>query len=453
MATTISAFTFLFAFFFIQAVHGAAIGVNYGRLANNLPPPPQVARFLAQTTTITGVKLFDADPFVLQAFAGTNLSINLAIPNELIPKLTNLSFAQHWVHVTILPHIQVTNITRILVGNEILSTANKSLIRSLVPAMQNIHTALTGVELHHRIKVSSTHSLSILSTSTPPSTGQFRKGYDTQMIKPMLSFLRATNSTFMVNAYPFFGCNADTLDYALFRGNTRVFDENTGLVYMNMLDGQLDAVYSAMKLLGFTDIEIVISETGWPSVGDESEAGVDIESARDYNAMLLQHVTSGVGTPLMPNRTFETYIFSLFNEDLKPGPRSERNFGLFHPDMTPVYDIGILRSEGELPMPVRSTVPPEVPDQGQMKQWCIPKLNADIKALQENIDFVCSQGLDCNPILPGGICFSPDITRAHAAYAMNEYFQAFGRNSYNCDFGQTGEITTTDPSYGSCKFN
>jgi hypothetical protein len=47
---------------------------------------------------------------------------------------------------------------------------------------------------------------------------------------------------------------------------------------------------------------------------------------------------------LMPNRRFETYLFSLFNENLKPGPTAERNWGLFRPDFSPIYDAGILRN-------------------------------------------------------------------------------------------------------------
>ncbi|KAK4384828.1 Glucan endo-1,3-beta-glucosidase [Sesamum angolense] len=112
-----------------------------------------------------------------------------------------------------------------------------------------------------------------------------------------------------------------------------------------MLDGQLDAVFSAIKRLGFTDINIVIGETGWPSRGDIGQTGVDLESAAEYNRKLIQHVTSGIGTPLMPNTTFETNIFALFNEDLKPGPTCERNFGLFDPNLTPVYDVGILKPD------------------------------------------------------------------------------------------------------------
>ncbi|KAI4337992.1 hypothetical protein L6164_016349 [Bauhinia variegata] len=210
--------------------------------------------------------------------------------------------------------------------------------------MQTLHSALVAVSLDQRIKVSTPHSLGILSSSSPPSTGKFRQGYDTHVIKPLLNFLNDTNAPFMVNPYPFFGCSAETLDYALFRPNSGVLDENTKLRYTNMLDAQLDAVSSAMKDLGFEDVEIVIAETGWPTMGDAAQIGVDSQSAAEYNGKLIHHVSSGAGTPLMPNRTFDAYIFGLFNENLKPGPVCERNFGLFMPNMTPVYDIGIMRN-------------------------------------------------------------------------------------------------------------
>jgi hypothetical protein len=148
----------------------------------------------------------------------------------------------------------------------------------------------------------------------------------------------------MVNPYPYFGFKAETLNYALFKPNSGVFDAATGNNYTNMFDAQLDAVYSAMKRLGYGDVDIVVAETGWPSVGDPNQPGVSMENAISYNKNLVKHVNSGKGTPLMPNRTFETYVFSLFNENLKPSV-SERNFGLFKPDLTPVYDVGILRND------------------------------------------------------------------------------------------------------------
>ncbi|TYJ22181.1 hypothetical protein E1A91_A08G109100v1, partial [Gossypium mustelinum] len=338
----IAVISFFLALTLVRGFEGT-IGVNYGTVANNLPPPAQVAHFLLESTVINRVRLFDANPEILRAFAHTGVAVTISVPNDQIPDLTKLNFAQQWVEDYIQPHTPATNIVRILVGNEVISTANKLLIVSLVPAMETLQTVLVAASLDRRIQVSTPHSLGILSNSSPPSTGKFRQGYDTHVIKPLLSFLRDSNSPFMVNPYPFFDCSPDTLDYALFRPNAGVFDENTRVFYTNMLDAQLDAVFSAMKLLGFDDLEIVIAETGWPSMGDATQFGVDAKSAAEYNGNLMRHVTSGVGTPLMPNRTFETYIFALFNEDLKPGPTCERYFGLFRTDMTPVYDIGILR--------------------------------------------------------------------------------------------------------------
>ncbi|XP_019423113.1 PREDICTED: glucan endo-1,3-beta-glucosidase [Lupinus angustifolius] len=346
MASTLKGLVLLLVLTLIQGGGGQGIGVNYGTIANNLPPPPQVAKFLLHSTIISRVRLFDANPQILQAFAGTGIEVTISVPNDEIPHITNLSIAQQWVNTNVQPFIHSTNLIMILVGNEVLSTANKLLITNLVPAMQTLHAALAAASLDNHIKVSTPLSLGILSNTTPPSSAKFRQGYDTHIIKPMLNFLKDTNAPFMVNPYPFFGCTHDDLDYALFQPNAGVFDENTKLLYTNMLDAQLDGVYSAIKvLLGFENkIEIGIAETGWPSVGDPGQVGVDPISASKYNGNLIRHLNSGAGTPLMPNRTFQTYIFALFNENLKAGPTCERNFGLFWPNMTPVYDIHIMKN-------------------------------------------------------------------------------------------------------------
>jgi hypothetical protein len=50
----------------------------------------------------------------------------------------------------------------------------------------------------------------------------------------------------------------------------------------------------------------------------------------------------------------EVYLFALFNEDLKPGPTSERNYGLFRPDESMTYNVGI----STLATPSSSSSPP-----------------------------------------------------------------------------------------------
>ncbi|KAL0306629.1 UNVERIFIED_CONTAM: hypothetical protein Sradi_6080200 [Sesamum radiatum] len=44
----------------------------------------------------------------------------------------------------------------------------------------------------------------------------------------------------------------------------------------------------------------------------------------------------------------------------------------------------------------------------------------------------------------------PDNLINHASIAMNLYYQAKGRNHWNCYFKNSGLMVVTDPSYGSC---
>jgi hypothetical protein len=326
----------------VVAPSTTAIGVNYGTKGDNLPPPATVASFLANRTRIDRVKLFDTNPDMVRAFAGTGIAVMVTAGNGDIPKLATKDGAGAWVAANVAPYYPSTDISLVSVGNEIMDTADKALISNLVPAMRALKAALVAAG-YPKIRVSTPHSLGILSVSEPPSASRFRDGFDRAVFAPMLAFHRQSRSPFMVNPYPYFGYNGVTLPYALARPNPGVPDPGTGITYTSMFEAQLDSVYSAMKKLGFEDVEIAVGETGWPTKAEDGQIGVSTAEAAEYNRYLIGEAGGGSGTPLMPKRTFETYIFALFNENLKPGPVAERNFGLFYANLTPVYDVGLMK--------------------------------------------------------------------------------------------------------------
>lgn len=441
---------------FVYVQHFAAvnsIGVNYGTVGNNLPPPAQVAQFLKEKTTIDRVKLFDVNPDILRAFAGTGIFVAVTVPNGEIPNLVDIRYARRWVGSNIKPFYPQTKINYILVGNEVLHWGPQNLIDNLVAAMRSLHSALiqSGIK---GVNVTTAHALSILESSDPPSLAKFRPGWDIGDLAPTLQFLRETRSPFMVNPYPYFGYSPEQASFALFKPNRGIRDRYTKRTYTNMFDQLIDAVHISMKKLGYGDVDIAVGETGWASAGDSFEPKCTIPNAASYNGGLVKKYNQGIGTPLLPGRKFETYIFALFNENLKSGAASERNFGLFQPDFTPVYDIGIMRGTSGVPdQPGPQPTPsvPTPPTKGNEK-WCVSKAEATDEQLQSNIDYVCSQGMDCGPIQPKGACFNPNTKRAHASYVMNSWYQSKGRNDFDCNFSGTGTITTSDPSHGACSF-
>lgn len=320
------------------------IGINYGQVANNLPSPAEVLP-LVRSLGAGRLKLYDSDPAVLRAFAGTNIEFIVGLPDQLLPKIRDPAAALSWVKSNIEPHIPRTKITAVTIGNEILSGNNTLLIQSLLPAIQSVHSALVALGLDRQVAVTTAHSLTVLSTSYPPSAGGFRRDL-LPYISPLINFLNRTGSPFLINAYPFFAYKADprrvSLDYVLFEPSAGVVDPGTGLRYRNMLHAQVDAVAAAISAAGGGKaVEVRVSETGWPSAGDEDEVGATLENARRYNGNLMKLVAEGKGTPAQPRSPLQVYVFALFNENMKPGPTSERHYGLFKPDGTLAYDIGV----------------------------------------------------------------------------------------------------------------
>ncbi|KAF9688537.1 hypothetical protein SADUNF_Sadunf02G0207300 [Salix dunnii] len=239
-----------------------------------------------------------------------------------------------------------------------------------------------------------------------------------------------------------------TVNIAIECGKSGV-DGNTKIKYMNMFDAQVDVVYSALSSIGFKNVEIMVAETGWPYKGDDNEVGPSIENAKAYNGNLIAHLRSMVGTPLIPGKSVDTYLFALYNEDLKPGPGSEQSFGIFKPDLTMAYDVGLSKSSQSL----TALETPATPSPKSKKAtWCVPKPGVSDAQLQDNLDYACGRGIDCGPIKPGGTCFEPNTIASHAAYAMNCFYQASDKNPLSCDFSQSATLSSNNPSYNACTY-
>ncbi|XP_057996990.1 glucan endo-1,3-beta-D-glucosidase-like isoform X2 [Hevea brasiliensis] len=92
------------------------------------------------------------------------------------------------------------------------------------------------------------------------------------------------------------------------------------------------------------------------------------------------------------------------------------------------------------------------PVNGQEKTWCVAKPSSSDAELTANINFACDNLKDCRLIQPNGACYNPNTNINHASVVMNLYYQSNGRNSWNCDFKDSGLISKNDPSYGDCHY-
>ncbi|XP_038905649.1 probable glucan endo-1,3-beta-glucosidase A6 isoform X2 [Benincasa hispida] len=462
MATFVLSYLILFfsLLFISDAEISSKIGINYGQLGNNLPPP-NLAIEMMNSMKVGRVKLYDANHEILSLLSRTKLQVSIMIPNNEISDIANnQTRADQWILNNVVPFYPNTMIRFILVGNEVLSydsDMDRQVWNDLVPAMRRIWSSLKANNLQQIIRVGTPVAMDVLETAFPPSRGTFRSDIRRTVVAPMLDFLNETRSFFFADVYPYFSWSANPmnidLDFALFNGNFEQIDGGSGLVYTNLLDEMLDSLIFAMAKLGYPDIRLVISETGWPTTGDIEEPGANLLNAATYNRNLVKRITAKptIGTPARPGVVIPTFIFALFNENQKSGPGTERHWGLLSSDGSPNYQIDLTGKKSSVeydPLPV---VENNVPFRGRL--WCVAARGVDLMELGAAVDDVCGGGDGtCEALSPGRECYEPVSVYWHASYAFSSYWSKFRSQGANCYFNGLAEQTTIDPSNGSCRF-
>ncbi|XP_065861585.1 probable glucan endo-1,3-beta-glucosidase A6 [Euphorbia lathyris] len=449
----------IFSINLTDAAISSKIGINYGQLGSNLPTPYQSVQIL-KSIDAERVKLYDANPDILKRLAGTKIHVTIMVKNnEIINISSSQTLANRWVTDNVLQYYPNTMIRFILVGNELLSYSSdqdKAIWSNLVPAMRKIKNSLKSHNILN-IKIGTPLAMDVLQTSSPPSNATFRSDISNTVILPLLKFLNGTKSFFFIDVYPYFSWATNptnaTLNFALFKSTTNYTDPATGLVYTNMLDQMLDSLIHAMTRLGYPSIKLSISETGWPSEGDIDQPGTNIYNAATYNRNLIKKMTANppVGTPARPGVVIPTFIFSLYDENQKTGPGTERHWGLFNANGLPAYEIDLKgrHSESEyvsLPEPNNND-----PYKGML--WCVAAREADSTQLERALTYACSHGNGtCDALTPGKQCYEPVSLARHASYAFSSYWAKFRTQGGTCYFNGLAEQTTTNPGHGSCRF-
>ncbi|CAN6466978.1 unnamed protein product [Victoria cruziana] len=293
--------------------------VQQYRLVDSMPAPADVVA-MYKDKGIAAMRLFDPNPTALTALKGSQIQVAVGIKNEDLASIAcSQAAADQWVITNVAAYSDVL-IKYITAENEAIPGPNAQYV---LPATQNLLDSLTTAGLSSKIRVTTVVAMSADEV--------------TDMMSPIVSFLSSNGSPFLVNVYPYLTYTANPgqipLPYALFTSEGPVVQDGN-LSCQNLFDAMVNTLYSALEKTGGSSVEIVVSESGWPSAGSDAAT---VGNAQTYVHNFIAHATSGNDTPKRPGKPIEAFVFAMFNEDLKPGEATEGNLGLFFPNKEPVH--------------------------------------------------------------------------------------------------------------------
>ncbi|WP_075341272.1 glycosyl hydrolase family 17 protein [Tenacibaculum agarivorans] len=313
-------------------IFNSIIGVNFSNTFQSSGQQVSAATAASQISEagIKTVKMFTYNQSdCITAFANTGLQILVDVPND------DLQACAGNDKTTIDAIVQVLSdnsnaIPTLCVGNEPLgSWWNNAYAPYLVDALTNIKAAITKAGLSTKVTVPFNYA--IMGVSYPPSAGAFNKSKISSSSKKTIKsivlevckILASDNSAFMINVYPFITQNNQrsiSLKYCLFtaENDKSVWVIDGSYTYKNIFDAMYDALYVALENNGYGSLPIVIGEAGWPTGPNTTYPSATTANAQTFNQNLINHCTSGNGTPRNSGINIPCFIFEMYDEDTKP---------------------------------------------------------------------------------------------------------------------------------------
>lgn len=335
--------------------NGSSVGVNWGTVASHQLPPEQVVQMMRENG-FDKVKLFDADPKILEALTGTDIQVILGIPNFMLMKMSeDPGIAVSWVESNVTSYFYNggVKIKYVAVGNEPFFQAYNAYDGTYLPytlqALKNVQEALNQAGVGSQIKATVPFNADIYYSpdSNPvPSAGDFQPKIHELMID-IVKYLHSNDAPFTVNIYPFLslhGNNDFPLEYAFFGGSNLPVIDDGYINYTNVFDASFDTLVWSLKKAGYPNMKIIVGEIGWPTDGDKH---ANRENAKRFNQGMIEHALSGKGTPARKG-LIDVYLSSLIDENAKsiaPG-LFERHWGIFELDGKPKYNLDLWGWQG-----------------------------------------------------------------------------------------------------------
>ncbi|EPS63303.1 hypothetical protein M569_11481, partial [Genlisea aurea] len=419
------------------------LGCNWG-IQSTHPLSPYTVVKLMQDNGFDKVKLFEADPRVMQALAKSGIEVMVGIPNDMLAEMAgSLRAAEDWVAANVSRYIsnRGVDIRYVAVGNEpFLAAYNDRFTAVALPALQNIQAALVRAGLGREVKATVPLNADVYqSENGVPSGGNFRPDIHDLMVS-IVRFLDGNGAPLTINIYPFLSLEADPhfpLQFAFFDGGASPIVDGSAS-YTNVFDANFDTLIAALEKNGFPAMPVIIGEVGWPSDG---ESDANLELARRFNQGLINRINAGIGSPRRRNPPPDVYLFSLVDEDAKsvdPG-NFERHWGIFFFDGAMKYPLDLGGSRNlTAAKGVRYLA----------RRWCVLAPDADESDpdLRARIEFACGLA-DCTSLGFGSSCGGANL-RTNASYAFNAYYQTMDQRAGACEqFANFSAVTRIYPGF------